>query len=48
MNNYFGREEILDSVYAYDDGVVKGFMQKEGTALNRRVQESSRKGQRST
>lgn len=33
VNNYFGREEILDSIYVYDDGVVKGFMQKEGTEI---------------
>ena len=32
VNNYFGREEILDSIYVYDDGVVKG--DRKSTRLN--------------
>ena len=32
-NNYFGGKEIIDSIYVYDDGVVKGFMQTEGAEI---------------
>lgn len=32
-NNYFNKSEILENIYIYDDGVVKGFVQMKGTEI---------------
>lgn len=32
-NNYFNKSEILENIYVYDDGVVKGFLQMKGTEI---------------
>ena len=32
-NNYFGRDDILKNIIVYDDGLIKGFVQIEGTEI---------------
>lgn len=31
--NYFQKEEILNSIYVFEDGVIKGFIQMGGTEI---------------
>ena len=33
VNNYFQKEEIIKNIYVYDDGVIKGFLQMNGTEI---------------
>ena len=35
INNYFGREEILENIFVYDDGIVRGFLQANGTEIRK-------------
>lgn len=32
-DNYFGRDGILENLYVFEDGVVKGFLQIDGTEI---------------
>ena len=32
-DNYFGKEEILKSIYVFDDGIIRGFIQIKGTEI---------------
>ncbi len=31
--NYFGKEEIIENLYVYDDGLIRGFIQMNGTEI---------------
>lgn len=33
VNNYFKRKEIIENIYVYDDGLIKGFIQMNGTEI---------------
>lgn len=33
MAEYFGKNEILENIFVYDDGIVKGFVQMSGTEI---------------
>lgn len=33
INNYFKKDEIIKNIYVYDDGVIKGFLQMDGTEI---------------
>ncbi len=33
VDNYFGKDEILKSILVYDDGLIKGFIQINGTEI---------------
>lgn len=33
IDNYFKKDEILKSLYVFDDGVIRGFMQINGTEI---------------
>lgn len=33
IENYFQKEEILNSIYVFEDGVIKGFIQMGGTEI---------------
>ena len=33
VDNYFKKEEILENIYVYDDGLIKGFIQMNGTEI---------------
>lgn len=33
IDNYFGKDEILKTISVYDDGLIKGFIQTNGTEL---------------
>lgn len=33
VNEYFGKEDILSTMYVYDDGLIKGFLQIQNTEL---------------
>ena len=33
INNYFRKDEIIKNIYVYDDGVIKGFLQMDGTEI---------------
>lgn len=32
-DNYFGKEEILENIYVFDDGIIRGFIQINGTEI---------------
>ena len=32
-DNYFGKEEILKNLYVFDDGIIRGFIQINGTEI---------------
>lgn len=32
-DQYFGKEEVLKNLYVYDDGLIKGFVQTDGTEI---------------
>lgn len=32
-DQYFGKEEVLKNLYVYEDGLIKGFAQTEGTEI---------------
>lgn len=32
-NDYFKKEEIIKNIYVFDDGVIKGFLQMNGTEI---------------
>ena len=32
-DNYFGKEEILNNIYVFDDGIIRGFIQINGTEI---------------
>ncbi len=32
-DNYFGKEEIIENLYVYDDGLIRGFIQMNGTEI---------------
>lgn len=33
VDNYFGKDEVLKNILVYDDGLVKGFIQMNGTEI---------------
>ncbi|MGG7056802.1 GNAT family N-acetyltransferase [Clostridium tertium] len=33
VDNYFGKDEILKNILVYDDGLIKGFIQMNGTEI---------------
>ena len=33
VDNYFKKEEILENIYVYDNGLIKGFIQMNGTEI---------------
>ena len=33
IDNYFGKDEILKNILVYDDGLIKGFIQMNGTEI---------------
>lgn len=33
VDNYFGKDEILKNILVYDDGLIKGFIQVNGTEI---------------
>ena len=33
VDHYFGKEEILNTIYVYDDGLIKGFIQISGLEI---------------
>ncbi len=33
VDNYFGKDEILKDILVYDDGLIKGFIQMNGTEI---------------
>lgn len=33
VDDYFGKQDILNTIYVYDDGVIKGFLQIQNTEL---------------
>ena len=33
IDNYFGKDEILKDILVYDDGLIKGFIQMNGTEI---------------
>lgn len=33
VDDYFGKQDILNTIYVYDDGVIKGFLQIHDTEL---------------
>lgn len=33
VDHYFKKEEVLENLYVYDDGVIKGFIQINGTEI---------------
>ena len=33
VDNYFKKEEILENIYVYDNGLIKGFIQIKGTEI---------------
>lgn len=33
VDRYFSKKEILENTYVYDDGIIRGFMQLNGTEL---------------
>ena len=35
IDNYFGLKEILDNIFVYDDGIVRGFLQADGTEIRK-------------
>ncbi len=35
VNDYFSKPEVLESLYVYDDGVIRGFIQLDGTELHK-------------
>lgn len=34
-DGYFGKEEIMENIVVYDDGLIKGFLQMNGTEINK-------------
>ncbi len=32
-DNYFGKEEVIENLYVYDDGLIRGFIQMNGTEI---------------
>ena len=33
IDNYFGKDEILKNILVYDDGLIKGFIEMDGTEI---------------
>lgn len=33
VDNYFKKEEIIENIYVYDNGLIKGFIQMNGTEI---------------
>ena len=33
IDNYFKREDIIENIYVYDNGIIKGFIQMNGTEI---------------
>lgn len=41
IDNYFGKNEILENLYVYDSGLIKGFLQMSGTEISKLYVEPS-------
>lgn len=33
IDNYFKREDIIENIYVYDNGIIKGFIQMNGAEI---------------
>ncbi|MBD5521103.1 MAG: GNAT family N-acetyltransferase [Lachnospiraceae bacterium] len=35
IDNYFKKDEIINNIYVFDNGIIKGFMQMNGTEIDK-------------